>query len=527
MAPFNLVTEAWIPCLKPDWIVVEAGLRDVLLSAHEFREMQDTSPLVTASLHRLLIALVASMYSPKTLDDWLALWEKKQFYAETVNTYFADRMDRFDLFHPDYPFYQVAKFKVNKPSPISQLAMEEVSGNNPVLFDHRRDDAPDPIPPEVAARRLVALQNFAVGFGQSAKPEIDGKNVVTKRIDTGDGPLARGSTLIVYGGNLFETLILNTLPASLREETLLENGTAVWDRIKPVRPGEPRHPDGYLDQLTWPTRWARLLPDGVSCKTLSSVYLAQGSRMSGDVMDPMKRYKRDEKQGWLSQSMRADRALWRDSAAWLEFSDTNRPPATLRMIRNLVEESDLDTSKTLDLRVFGFGTKPGKAAAIQFWRADAISVPMEFLEDEDLVARLRQCLEWAERGAKTLRSAIWKFGDVYLPDMGKDQKTAKIEDLIQNLAPINRYWPDMELHFRALLFALIDDPDQAETDWMDQIENTARSALEHTLRKLPIKGRDQQAAVHSRGVLNSLLRRIRNDAGLLPVPTEEDTYDSK
>lgn len=59
MPEFNLVDQSWIPCLlrdggKPQ----ELSLRDTLIGAHEIRELCDDSPLVTVSLHRLLLAVL-------------------------------------------------------------------------------------------------------------------------------------------------------------------------------------------------------------------------------------------------------------------------------------------------------------------------------------------------------------------------------------------------------------------------------------------------------------------------------------
>ena len=52
---FNLVDEPWLPVMWSDGTAGEVGLRDALVRAHEIREMVDGSPLVTVSLHRLLL----------------------------------------------------------------------------------------------------------------------------------------------------------------------------------------------------------------------------------------------------------------------------------------------------------------------------------------------------------------------------------------------------------------------------------------------------------------------------------------
>ena len=59
MPEFNLVDQPWIPCLQRDsGKPQELSLRDTLTRAHEIRELPDDSPLVTVSLHRLLLAIL-------------------------------------------------------------------------------------------------------------------------------------------------------------------------------------------------------------------------------------------------------------------------------------------------------------------------------------------------------------------------------------------------------------------------------------------------------------------------------------
>ena len=62
---FNLIDEPWIPCIL-DGTRVELGLRDVLAQAQQLREIRGDSPLETASLHRLLLAVLHRIFGPKS-----------------------------------------------------------------------------------------------------------------------------------------------------------------------------------------------------------------------------------------------------------------------------------------------------------------------------------------------------------------------------------------------------------------------------------------------------------------------------
>ena len=65
---FNLIDEPWIPCLRPDGTTIALGLRETLLQAHELREIRGDTPLETAALHRLLLAILHRVFGPSGPD---------------------------------------------------------------------------------------------------------------------------------------------------------------------------------------------------------------------------------------------------------------------------------------------------------------------------------------------------------------------------------------------------------------------------------------------------------------------------
>jgi len=91
MPEFNLVDQPWIPCLlrdggKPQ----ERSLRDTLTGAHEIRELSDASPLVTVSLHRLLLAILHRNFGPASFSEWKELWQHGQWDSDKLNQYFDE-----------------------------------------------------------------------------------------------------------------------------------------------------------------------------------------------------------------------------------------------------------------------------------------------------------------------------------------------------------------------------------------------------------------------------------------------------
>jgi len=103
-ASFDLISEPWVPCVGRDGQAVELGLQDVLVRAHELRELGGESPLVTAALHRLLLVVLHRVFGSADYDAWYALWQAGRFDPTVLDAYFAQWRERFDLFHPARPF---------------------------------------------------------------------------------------------------------------------------------------------------------------------------------------------------------------------------------------------------------------------------------------------------------------------------------------------------------------------------------------------------------------------------------------
>lgn len=137
MISYNLVDRPWIPCRMADGAgPVLLGLQDVLLRASEIREISAESPVVTASLHRLLLAILHRNFGPSGAREWANLWEAGRFETARIVEYLARWRSRFDLFDEVRPFYQCASLSKADKKPIAQMAPELASGNNATLFDH-------------------------------------------------------------------------------------------------------------------------------------------------------------------------------------------------------------------------------------------------------------------------------------------------------------------------------------------------------------------------------------------------------
>jgi len=69
------VDKPWIPCVSKDGSIVELSLYDTLANAHNIQEITDESPLVTAALHRVLLAIMHRVLGPKNEAEWRVYME--------------------------------------------------------------------------------------------------------------------------------------------------------------------------------------------------------------------------------------------------------------------------------------------------------------------------------------------------------------------------------------------------------------------------------------------------------------------
>ena len=220
---FNLLDEPWIRVMTEDCTVVERSLMQVLLNSHRYQRLAGELPTQDVALLRLLLAILQTVFyrvDPEGEDDpiedraaairrWQALWNAGRFPVQPIRTYLETWKDRFWLFHPEHPFYQVPAAAVGTKFKASKLNGElSESAHKMRLFPLRDGEEKETLSYAEAARWLVTL----IGFDDSASTK--------KETGTGTGWLGDRVNVYAIGENLFETLILNLV--------FLKDGKYVW-----------------------------------------------------------------------------------------------------------------------------------------------------------------------------------------------------------------------------------------------------------------------------------------------------------
>ena len=266
---FNLLDEPWIRVMLPDCAVREVSLLEALTQAHAFSALAGELATQDMAILRVLLAVLHTVFSRTDADGrthpiedkddalgrWQTLWALRRFPEEPVRAYLEKWRERFYLFHPERPFYQVTQAANGTEFTAAKLngAISE-SSNKIRLFPMRAGAEKNRLSYAEAARWLIYLNGFD---DTSAKPKQ--KNLPSP----GAGWLGKLGLIAAQGENLFETLMLNLVMLSEQEEPWGEN-RPVWELERPRTQErcEISMPDNQAELLTLQSRRLLLQREG-------------------------------------------------------------------------------------------------------------------------------------------------------------------------------------------------------------------------------------------------------------------------
>ncbi len=459
MSRFNLIDEAWIPLRTLDGKRVEWGLRDTLVRAAEIAVIEDPSPLVVASLHRFLLALLYRALEGPTDIDQAKVWFKSGIPLERVETYLAHWRPRFWLFDEEYPFGQIPAFEPKIWRAWTTLAAEHNADNAKVLFDHIDVERPGAVDEGAAARWLLATQTFSVSCGKSELSH------------TGTAPSATAAMILPLGRNLHDTLLLALVP---QNREILSADLPVWERppesLDSLKSGVERVIAGYADRYTWRTRSVRLRERDAG--GIEQLAFASGvENASKDSIDPMLGYRIDDKKGRLPIQFR-ERGLWRDFDSLL--------PDEARLAPGVIEHAATLTRtqhERFPKSVMALGQANNKAK-IEYWRMERYALPQALVGERSIRTEIRRILTDAEEA----ETAFWKASRSFARDIlsrGEREPDSKdITKFVEQIPASPWYWATLEAAFHDTLrsYTLERDPDDIRCDWLKTVRSTLRNA---------------------------------------------------
>ncbi|MEU0977702.1 type I-E CRISPR-associated protein Cse1/CasA [Streptomyces griseus] len=391
VASFDLVSRPWLPVQYEDGSTGELSLREVFARAGEVRRLVGDLPTQELALLRLLLAILYDAYdeapgrsggAPAQLEDWEALWDEPDSFA-VVAGYLDRHRDRFDLLHPERPFFQVAGLHTQKHEVASLNRIVADVPNGEAFFSMRRPGV-HRLGLAEAARWLVhthAYDASGIKSGMEGDARVKGGKVYPQ----GVGWVGGLGGVFAEGASLRETLLLNLIPTD--EDILTSEPKAdlpVWRRETPPGPGvvegdpsAPR-PAGPRDLYTWQSRRLLLHTEGSDAIGVVLGY--------GDPLSPANRQKAEPMTGWrrspaqekklgrplvyLPRQHDPARAAWRGLASLLypqredgdttgRGTDRSRPAGIVRWLALLSTEGVLPKGSLIRTRLVGavYGTQ--------------------------------------------------------------------------------------------------------------------------------------------------------------------------
>ncbi|MEG1471510.1 MAG: type I-E CRISPR-associated protein Cse1/CasA [Clostridia bacterium] len=360
---FNLLHEPWIRVLHQDCTVQEVSLLTLFEQAHTYRGLGGELPTQNVAVLRLLLAVLHAVFARVDMDGaispinseedalerWKALWDAKQFPAELITNYLLRYEERFWLFDPERPFYQVPAAENGTAYGTGKLngALSE-SSNKGRLFPMCSSEVKETLSYAEAARWLLYVNGFDDTSAKAKQRE-------PKLPSPGVGWLGKLGLLTAVGKNLFETLLLNFV--------LLKNGTTLWDRevplwekekIKAAERTEIACPNNPSELLTLQSR--RLLLKRENQHVVGYALLGgdffDKTLSDSEQMTLWRIASKKDEVPIVIQPKRHDasRQMWRDFSALFATDNHNRRPGVIAWLARL-EREELLCSKQLCFQI--------------------------------------------------------------------------------------------------------------------------------------------------------------------------------
>lgn len=495
---YNVATEPWIPVVTNTGELRELGLRDVLCQAHTLRGVQDAAPTVEFGLYRLLTALVLDIFAPDNTADLTDLLEAGAFDPAAVDAYFVRYADRFDLFHPQFPFLQTGGMTADTAKPLAGLLPFLPSGTAASHFYHA-PEADFGVSPAVAARLLTMQAPFMTAGGAGLSPSLNG---------------APPWYVLLGGRTLFETLCLNVPVDPYMPQGLTDTPPA-WRNDQPPT-GDRCTRTSLAEALTWRPRRIQLLLGGPGRCTVTGrdaqtlirtmKFTAGASCALETWRDPAAAY-RQSKDGALILRPQEGKAVWRDTGplALLHAGTHGRGEDEVqherpRLVDQFAEMSrDKWWSGQADLRLTVYGMRTDLKMKIFEWQRETLSLPVPLIVHSLFGTDAQTAIVNAGKVAFGLRAAIKKAYE-----RGGAGNAQAFDERIE--AAQRQFWVGLRGEYEEYLDNLAvlspeEDASQAaalRTGWQTTVTRIGRGAFEEAVRDLDTDAQTLKRRVEAR-----------------------------
>ena len=447
---YNILERNWIPVIDSAGNSRRIGLRDLLLKAHELKEVSSANPLTEFSIYRFLSVFVMDMLRPETTGDIEDILEAGKFETEELDAY-LEVCDKegvcFDLFDEKKPFMQ-ASFNPDVDKSIraaNYLDIVSPQGNNPLHANHCAEGELS-IPFEDVLPAILSSQIFATAGIQGFPSSING---------------APPYFAVIKGASLFQTICYMLVP--LEEIDIpFDEPKVFWRENQDIVPKQVVTTTSWLYGMLFPARRIIAIPDWET-ETVKSVYYSQGLNFTlpDNWADPEVTYRTNDT-GRFPWRPDQQKAAWRNIYDLIDIQDRKAP----EILRVYMEHSP---GNYADISLYGVETS--QASYLQLMYHD-MRIPVAVIHDPVRVRCLKECVLRSENVVVQMRLSISHKG-----------VSDKLESLLNSLMSecIQRFYRSCESELWHLCDTelIAEDFDEKKTiqSWSKKIAEFALDAI--------------------------------------------------
>lgn len=484
---FNLAEEPWVQVMEQDCSVKEVSLTDAIRNAHSYRALAGEMEAQNIAVLRLLIAIAHTIFTRNNPDGeedavedvqsavqrWEELKKNGCFPEKPVLSYFSRWHERFWLFHPQFPFYQVPDASTGTENTSAKLNGEVSESNNKKrLFSSLSGDGKKDMSFPESARWLL----FINAFDDCAAKQQD-KDMVHRTMPI--AWLGKLGLIEATGDNLFETILLNMPMLTDDGELWEEDDIPVWELPSPCAEerrtiAAPRNPAGLL---TLQSRRLLLIRNG---ERVSGYRVLGGDSFSEEnvfteQMTLWKRVEDKKNHTYVFLPRRHDRTrqVWRDFGAMVNIGENDHRPGVVSWCGYLQKKNLIERNRLISFRIVSVRYDSNQFSSITDSFSDAISFHADLLTEAGKiwVREINHQLGLIDKAADEIRDLAVKLAKA----SGQDEK--KWNDA--GNAPREQFFLSVDLPFRDWLAILTSAQDSDE-------RNSLISQWQKTVRQIAL-----------------------------------------
>ena len=482
---FDLLTEPWIRVRLKDNTVQEVSLTEALVSAQDDVDLAGEMPTQDAAVLRLLLAVLFTVFSrvnvkgePEPLEKrgqalrrWSELWQLGHFPAEPIRDYLEQWKDRFWLFHPTHPFWQVPTLCNGIAFGGKKLNGERAeSGNKTPLFQNVSKTECEVLSYAQAARWLIY---------QNGYDERGGRPKAGNKPRHGVGWLGQIGFVAVKGKNLYETLLRN-MAFPTEQDALREEQQPCWEReqVRAEQSVKIVMPKNQAELLTLQSRRILLkrsetVPGVVGYEVLGGDYWDSENAFGEQMTLWSRTSKKNEKMTYKPQQHEAGKQLWREIPSMLD--PEGRKPGVLTWNQQLQSLRILSRKEQIVLNMVGI-RYDNQEASVKDVYTDQLAMQLAVLDElsRPWTVRINQEVERCEKAAESigvLCKELKLAGGLDYNQVKGFKETQKVTEDARA-----QFYFAVDQPFRQWLQEIDpeqDDPDEAVLRWQAQARSIA------------------------------------------------------